>query len=85
MTAPKSPNSSPSVLKTSSHKISGVAGKQRNIGFVGFLGNVEPKWCRKYRKRLCCKIFVTKSKLKASLAVWRNLLPSIFQGGLQPA
>jgi len=33
---------------------------------------------------LCCKIFVTKSKLKASLAVWRNLLPYIFQGGLQP-
>ena len=32
----------------------------------------------------CCEIFVTKSKLKASLAVWRNLLPDIFQGGLQP-
>jgi len=28
--------------------------------------------------------FVTKSKLKASLAVSRNLLPYIFQGGLQP-
>ena len=28
--------------------------------------------------------FVTKSKLKASLAVWRNILPYIFQGGLQP-
>ena len=25
-----------------------------------------------------------KSRLKASLAVWRNLLPYIFQGGLQP-
>ena len=48
MTAPKSPNSSASVLKTSSQ--SGVVGKQRNIAFVGFLGNVEPKWCRKYRK-----------------------------------
>ena len=67
-----------------SHSISGVVGKQRNIGLVGFLGNVEPKWCRKYRKWLCCKISVTKSKLKASLAVWRNLLPYIFQGGLQP-
>jgi len=33
---------------------------------------------------LCCEIFVTKSKLKVSLAVWRNLLPNIFQGGLQP-
>jgi len=66
------------------HRISGVVGKQRNIGFVGFLGNVEPKWCRKYRKGLCCEIFVTKSKLEASLAVWRNLLPYIFQGGLQP-
>jgi len=33
---------------------------------------------------LCCEIFVTKSKLKASLAVWRNLLPYIFQGGLKP-
>jgi len=66
------------------HLISGVVGKRRNIGFVGFLGNVEPKWRRKYRKWLCCEIFVTKSKLKASLAVWRNLLPYIFQGGLQP-
>jgi len=28
--------------------------------------------------------FATKSRLKASLAVWRNLLPYIFQGGLQP-
>ena len=66
------------------HRRSGVVGKQRNIVFFLFLGNVEPKWCRKYRKWLCCKIFVTKSKLKASLAVWRNLLPYIFQGGLQP-
>jgi len=65
-------------------RISGVVGKQRNIGFVGFLGNVEQKWCRKYRKWLYCEIFVTKSKLKTSLAVWRNLLPYIFQGGLQP-
>ena len=66
------------------HRISGVVGKQRNIGFVGFLGNLEEKWCRKYRKWLYCEIFVTKSKLKASLAVWRNLLPYIFQEGLQP-
>jgi len=28
--------------------------------------------------------FATKSRLEASLAVWRNLLPYIFQGGLQP-
>jgi len=28
--------------------------------------------------------FATKSKLQASLAVWRNFLPYIFQGGLQP-
>jgi len=33
---------------------------------------------------VCCEIFVTKSKLKVSLAVWRNLLPYIFQEGLQP-
>jgi len=66
------------------HRISGVVGKQRNISFVGFRGNVEPKWCRKYRKWLCCEIFVTKSKLKASLTVWRKLLPYIFQGGLRP-
>ena len=65
-------------------RISGVVGKHRNIGFVGFLGNVEQKWCRKYRKWLCCEIFVAKSKLKSSLAVWRNLLPYIFQRGLQP-
>ena len=38
------------------HRISGVVGKERNIGFVGFLGNVEPKWCRKYGKWLCCEI-----------------------------
>ena len=44
------------------HRISGVVGKQRNIGFVGFLGNVEPKWCRQYRKWLCCEMLVTKSK-----------------------
>ena len=66
------------------HRISGVVGKQRNIGFVGFLGSIEKKWCRKYRKWLCCEMFGTESKLKESLAVWRNLLPYIFQGGLQP-
>jgi len=66
-------------------RISGVVGKERDIGFVGFLGNVEPKWCRKYRKWLCCEIFVTKSKLKASLAVWRNLLPYIFREGCSPS
>ena len=38
------------------HRISGVVGKERNIGFVGFLGNVEPKWCRKYRIWLGCEI-----------------------------
>ena len=38
------------------HRISGVVGKERNIGFVGLLGNVEPKWCRKYRKWLCCEV-----------------------------
>ena len=81
-TAPKSPNSSARVLKTSSHKRR--RWKWAKHCFFGFLGNVEPKWCRKYRKWLCCEIFVTKSKLKARLAVWRNLLPYIFQGGLQP-
>ena len=38
------------------HRINGVVGKERNIGFVGILGNVERKWCRKYRKWLCCEI-----------------------------
>jgi len=72
-TAPKSPNSSASMLKTSSHEwCRWQAAKHR---FFGFLGNVEPKWCRKYRNWLCCEIFVTKSKHKASLAVWRTLLP----------
>jgi len=28
------------------HRITGVVGKERNIGFVGFLGNAESKWCR---------------------------------------
>jgi len=32
------------------HRISGVVGKEQNIGFVGFLGNVKPKWCRKDQK-----------------------------------
>jgi len=45
------------------HGISGVVGKQRNIGFVA-LGNVEAKRCQKYLKWLCCEIFVTKSKIK---------------------
>ena len=38
------------------HRICGVLAKERNVGFVGFLGNVEPKWCREYRKWLCCEI-----------------------------
>ena len=67
------------------HRISGVVGKQGNIGFVGFLGNVEQKWCRRYRKWVCCEIFVTKSKLKASLAVWRNLCLTFFREGCTPA
>ena len=82
--APKPANSFQQVC-WKRHRISGVVGKQRNIGFVGFLGNVEQKWCRKYRKWLCCEIFVTKCSVKASLAVWLNLLPYIFQGGLQPS
>ena len=28
--------------------------------------------------------FATKSRLKPRLAVWWNILPYIFQGGLQP-
>jgi len=35
-------------------------------------------------KMIVLSNFVTKSKLKASLTVWENLLPYIFQGGLQP-
>jgi len=34
-------------------------------------------------KMIVLSNFVTKSKLKASLTVWENLLPYIFQGGLQ--
>ena len=67
------------------HRISGVVGKERDIGFVGFLGKVEPKWCRKYRKWLCCEIFVTKSKFKASLAVWRNFCLTFFREGCSPS
>ena len=72
-TAPKSPNSSASMLKTLSHNRH--RWKWAKHCFFGFLGNVESKWCRKYRKWLCCEIFVTKSKLKASLAFWQNILP----------
>ena len=67
------------------HRISGVVGKERNIGFVGFLRNVEPKWCGKYRKWLCCEIFVTKSKLKASLAVWGIFYLTFFREGCSPS
>jgi len=35
-------------------------------------------------KMIVLRNLATKSRLKASLAVWRNLLPYIFQGGLQP-
>jgi len=101
------------------HRIS--FGKERNIGFVGFLGlcRRQPRnrqihrqvcWKRhrislwKRAKHWFCWIprkrwakmvwevpkmivlwnFAAKSRLKASLAVWRNLLPYIFRGWLQP-
>jgi len=35
-------------------------------------------------KMIVLRNFATKSRLKASLAVWRNQLPYISQGGLQP-
>jgi len=85
MTALKSPYSSASVPKTSSHKL-----RRRKTAKHWFCWIPRKCWAkmvsevRKYGKWLCCEIFVTKSKLEASLAVWRNLLPHIFQGGLQP-
>jgi len=35
-------------------------------------------------KMIVLRNFATKSRLNASLAVWRDLLPYIYQGGLQP-
>jgi len=31
--------------------------QQRNFGFVGFLGKVEPKWCRKHPENDCVVTF----------------------------
>ena len=81
-TAPKPPNSSASVLTTSSHK------RRR-------WKRAKHWFCRIPRKRWAKMVsevpnmivlwnFATKSRLEASLAVLRNLLPYIFQGGLQP-
>jgi len=74
-TAPKPPNSSASVLKTSSH----------NIGFVGFLGNVEPKWCRKYRKWLCCEIWQLNPDLRRVWPFGGIFCLTFFREGCSPA
>ena len=48
------------------YRISGVVGKERNIGFVGFLGNA--KMVSEVSKMIVLWNVATKSRLKASLA-----------------
>ena len=81
-TAPKSPNSSASVLKTSSHKRR--CWKWAKHWFCWIPRKRWGKMVSEVPKMIVLWNFATKSRLKASLAVWRNLLPSILQGGLQP-
>ena len=81
-TAPKSPNSSASVLKTSSHKRR--RWKRAKHWFWWIPRKRSAKMVSEVPKMIVLWNFATKSRLKASLAVWRNLLPYIFQGGVQP-
>ena len=67
------------------YRISGVVGKERNIGFVGFLGNVEPKWCRKYRKWLCCEISQRNPDLKRVWPFGGIFCLTFFREGCSPA
>ena len=80
-TAPKPPNSSASVLKTSSHKRR--RWKRAKHWFCWIPGKRWTKMVSEVPKMIVLWNFATKSRLKASLAVWRNLLPYIL-GGLQP-
>jgi len=68
-----------------SHRISGVVGKERNIGFVGFLGNVEPKWWRKYRKWLCCEISQLNPDLRRVWPFGGIFCLKFFREGCSPA
>ena len=67
------------------HRISGVVGKERNIGFVGFLGNVQPKWCRKYRKWLCCEISQLNPDLRRVSPIGGIFCLTFFREGCSPA
>ena len=66
------------------HRISGVVGKERNIVFFCIPRKSWAKMVSEVPKMMVLWNFATKSRLKASSGVWRNLLPYIFQGGLQP-
>ena len=80
-TAPKSPNSSASVLKTSSHKRRRWKRAKHRFCWIP-----RKRWAKMVSdapKMIVLWNFATKPRLKAILAVWRNLLPYIFQGGLQ--
>jgi len=62
-----------------------IIGKERNIGFVGFLGNVESKWCRKYRKRLCCEISQLNPDLRRVWPFGGIFCLTFFREGCSPA
>ena len=82
-TAPKSPNSSASVLKTtSSHKRR--RWKRAKHWFWRIPRKRWAKMVSEVPKMIVLWTFATKPRPKASLTVCRNLLPYIFQGGLQP-
>ena len=81
-TAPKPANSWASVLKTSSHKRR--PWKRAKHWFCWIPRKRWAKMVSEVPKMIVLWNFETKSRLKASLAVWRNLLSYIFQGGLQP-
>ena len=66
------------------HRISGVAGNERNIGFVGFW-NVEPKWCRKVPKMIVLWNLVTKSKLRRVWPFGGIFCLTFFREGCSPA
>jgi len=81
-TAPKPPNSSASVLTTSSHKRR--RWKRAKHWFCWIPRKRWAKMVSEVPNMIVLWNFATKSRLEASLAVLRNLLPYIFQGGLQP-
>ena len=83
MTAPKSPNSSASVLKTSSHKP--CRWKTAKHWFCWIPRKRWVKWCREYGKWFCCEIFVTKSKLRRVWPFGGIFCLTFFREGCSPA